>query len=96
MRHLEQIHQDCRWFQSLESILDYVGVLGDYADKVDGVGFGEEGEVCGGDFGLAECGFAGDGAETCMCVLQVGTGVTFEGGHDVDIEGIVVDSEENV
>lgn len=92
MRHLEQICQDSGRLQCLESVLHDIGVLGDDADEVKCVRFGEEREVGGGDFLSAESCLTGDGAETGMCVLEVWTGVAFEGGHDIDVESVIVDS----
>ena len=92
MRHLEQIRQDRRRLQRLQRVVHDVWVLRYHTDEVDGVRFGEEGEVGGGDFFGGESGPTGYGAESGVGVLQVGAGVAFEGGHGVHVEVVVVDS----
>lgn len=92
MRHLKQIRQDSRRLEGFECVLDHVGILRDYSDEIEGVGFGEEREIGGGDFGLGESGSPGDGAESCVGILQVGSCVAFKGRHCVHVERVVVDS----
>ena len=92
MRHLEQIRQDRRRLQRLQRVVHDVWVLRYHTDEVDGVRFGEEGEVGGGDFFGGESGPTGYGAESGVGVLQVGASVAFEGGHGVHVEVVVVDS----
>lgn len=92
MRHLEQIRQDGSGLFRLQRVLYYVRILRDDADQVDGLRLGEEREVCARDVRGAEGCLTGDGAQTGVCVLEVGSGVAFEGGHYVDVEGVVVDS----
>ncbi len=91
VRHLKQVRQYCRWLKRLQGVLNHVWILGDDADEVLGVRFGEQGEVGGGDFGGCEVCSAGDGAETGVRVLEVGSCIAFEGCHGVHVEVIVVD-----
>lgn len=93
MAHLEQIRKDSSWLESLERILNNVGVLRDDTDKIKRMSFAKETEICVQEVLLGNCRFAADGAETGVCVLKVWTSVTFEGGHGVHVEGVVIDSE---
>ena len=77
----------------LERVLHRVRPAGNEPYQVDGVGFGEETQVCAVEIGVWDASFAEDGAEAGVRVLEVGAGVAFEGGHKVHVERIVVDSE---
>ena len=39
--------------------------------------------------------FSGDGGESNMCILEVGTCIAFEGEHSVPVKCVVVDPSEN-
>lgn len=92
VRHPEQVGEDGGGFQGAGGLHEDVGPLGQVADEVDGVGLGEEVEVCVAEFFGVEAGFARDGAETGVGVLQVWAGVTFEGGHGFEVEVVAVDT----
>ena len=64
----------------------------DDADEVDGLWFDKQREVGAGDVFGREGGAAGDGAKSGVGVLEVGTCIAFKGCHDIQIEGVVVDS----
>lgn len=92
MGHLEQVGENGGGFEGAGGLEEDVGPLGEVADKVDGVGLGEEVDVGVAELRRVEVGFAGDGAEAGVGVLQVGTCIAFEGGHGVEVEVVAVDT----
>lgn len=92
MRHAEEVGDDRGWLERLGRVEEHVGPLREEADEVDGVRLGEEGEVGGVEFGEVHGGFADDGAEAGVGVLEVGSRVAFEGGHGVEVEVVAVNT----
>ena len=84
--HLEQIGQNCCWLQSFQGILHNIWILRDDSDEILCMWLGEQREVSGCDFFGGEGRSAGDGAESGVCVLEVRSGVAFEGCHGVHVE----------
>lgn len=92
VRHLEQVGEDGGGFEGAGGLQEDVGPLGEVADEVDGVRLGEEVDVGVAELRGVEVGFAGDGAEAGVGVLQVRACVAFEGGHGVEVEVVAVDT----
>lgn len=92
MRHLEQVGEDGGGLEGAGSLEKDVRPLGEVTDKVDGVGLGEEVDVGVTELRGVEAGFASDGAEAGVGVLQIWACVAFEGSHGVEIEVVAVDA----
>jgi len=90
--HLEEVCQDGGGLKSLESVLDNVGPLAEKSDEVGSVLLLEKAEVGSGELLVGEVDSSADRAQTSVGVLEVRTSVTLEGGHDVHVELVVVDS----
>lgn len=92
MRHPEQVGEDGGRFQGAGGVDEHIGPLGQQADEVDSVRLSEEVEIGVVEFVGVQAGFAGDGAETGVGVLEVGACVAFERGHGVQVEVVSVDT----
>lgn len=92
MRHLVQVREHGDGFLRADRVKEDVWPLGEGASEVHGMSLVQKGEVGGEQVGRRDGGFADDGAETCMGVLQVRTCVALEAGHLVAVVLVVVDS----
>ena len=86
---LEAERHDRARFERLERRPNDVGVRREEIDEFARFRLGEEVGVGLGGVGVEDdlfCDSALDGAQTGVCVLEVGAGVAVPGGHPVDVE----------
>lgn len=94
MSQPEHVGDDSGRLVILHSVLDELGVRGEEVDNLPGLGLADEVGVDlshvlrEDDVGVLSL----DRAQSDMGVLDVGTGVTLERGHSLDVKRVVVDS----
>lgn len=92
MRHPEQVREDGGGLQRARGVDQHVGPLGQQPDEVDGVRLREEIDVGVVEVVGVQAGFACNGAEARVRVLEVRACVAFEGGHGIEVEVVAVDA----